>query len=72
MTDTIRTQLHDILSEETAVDQDKLLDRIDAPNDEILAELHDLMEAGKISYDIDWNIDGRGKTYTDGLIEDES
>lgn len=71
MTDQIRNQIQSILETETSIDQDELLDRIDAEDDAILAELHDLMEEGKISYNIDWDIDGRGKSYTTGLIEDE-
>lgn len=70
MTNQLRNQIRKILKAETAIDQDELLEQIDAPNDKILSELRHLMQQGKISYDIDWNIDGRGKTYTSGLIEE--
>jgi hypothetical protein len=67
---TIENQIKDILIQETAIDQDELLSQVDGDDEEILSVLHDLMKNGKISYNIDWDIDGRGKTYTTGLIEE--
>lgn len=66
----IEQELKELLEQNNhSLDQDEILQQIDAPEEEILTALHNLMEKGKISYDIDWNIDGRGKTYTTGLTE---
>jgi len=67
----IKQQIKELLVEEGAVDQDELIDTVDGDPDDVIAVLHTLMKNGKIAYDIEWDIDGRGKEYAVGLIEED-
>lgn len=71
--ETIRVQLREelIRTDGTRMDMDKLIQKVEGSRPEVLRVLRELMSEGKIYLDYG-DIDGRGKVYTNGLIEEEA
>lgn len=67
----LRSRVEEIFKSQVTIDQDELLRVIEAPDEEILLMLKNLMQEGKIAYNIDWELDGRGKQYATGVSEEE-